>query len=120
MFAKSAHRPDAPLTEVLVERARTASDRRLALDVGLGIVAVVAFSWWRPAGWLLLCSLALGFVAFGAWGIADRELNERGSPPGLLTTLLRGVEMVSVMIGIAAALIITIHALSILLGRWIS
>lgn len=120
MFAKSAQRPEATLPELLVERARNASDRRLALDVGLGTVAVVVLVWWRPAGWLLLGSFALAFVAFGAWGIADRELTERGSTPGPLTTLLRGVQLVSVAIGIAAALIVTMHALSILLGRWIS
>lgn len=120
MFAKSAQRPDATLGEVLVERARAASDRRLALDVGVGTVAVVTFAWWRPAGWLLLTSIALAFVAFGAWGIADRELNERGSPPGLLTRVLHGVEIIAVLTGIGAALVVTVHVLAILLGRWIS
>jgi len=120
MFAHSTRRADATLPELLIERARSASDRRLALDVGGGIIAVVVLGWWRPAGWLLLASLSLGFVAFGAWGIADRELNERGSPPGALTALLRGVRVAAVLMGMAATVVVTMHALALLLGRWIS
>lgn len=120
MFANSARRADATLAEILMDRARSASDRRLALDAGLGIVAAVASAWWRPGGWLLLASLALGFFAFGAWGIADRELNERGSPAGAATILLRSVQVVAVLTGTAAAIVVVMHALALLLGRWIS
>ena len=120
MFANSARRADATLPEILIERARSAPDRRLALDVGLGIIAVATLGWWRPAGWLLLTSLALGFVAFGAWGIADRELKERGSPPGALTVVLRAMRIAAIATGMAAAIVVTMHALALLLGRWIS
>ena len=120
MFAKSALRPDATLVEVLVERARGASDLRLVLDAVLGIVAAVAFAWWGPAGWPVLVSIALGFAAFGAWGIADRELNERRSQPRTLALALEGVKVLAVAVAIAAGIVTTVHALTFLLGRWIS
>jgi hypothetical protein len=120
MFARSALRPDATLTEVLVQRARSSSDRRLALDVGLGIAAVAAIGWWRPQGWMVLVSIALGFAAFGSWGIADRELNERASPPRLLAGVLRGIEILSIAVGAGAAIVLTLHLFALVLGTWIS
>jgi hypothetical protein len=120
MFARSALRPDATLAEVLVQRARSSSDRRLALDAGVGIVAALALGWWRPAGWMVLVSIAIGFAAFGGWGIADRELNEGRSQPRLLTAFLKAVEIVSVAVAVVAAIVVTFHLFALLLGRWIS
>ena len=65
------------LLEYLAARARRASDARLALDVGGGLLALAYASWRRPTGWLVLAAVATCFAAYGGWGMADRELRER-------------------------------------------
>src|SRR4051812_17826043 len=73
MMVLSATRPDASLREFLVQRARASSIVRLAVDVAVGIAcASITLFWWRPERKLLLLSVALAFVAYGAWGLADR------------------------------------------------
>ena len=72
MMVLSALRPDASLPEFLVHRARSASVRRLAIDVIIGVAGFAAALNWRPGAWLVIASLALIFFAYGGWGIADR------------------------------------------------
>src|SRR6266550_5844 len=72
MMFLSALRPDASLAEFLTYRARSASLRRLSLDLVVGSGGGAAALWWRPSAWLVLVSVALCFFAYGAWGLADR------------------------------------------------
>lgn len=112
---------DASLPEALVARARGASDTRLALDVIGGAVAAVAFAGWQPKYWVAPFCAALCFAAFGAWGIADRELGER-STSGSTTILkaLRLARVVAAVLGWVAAVALIFLVLGVALGRWIS
>jgi hypothetical protein len=114
---------DLDLREFLTARARGASDLRLALDTGLGFVVVVIALLWRPGGWKLLASAALCFVAFGGWGIADRELRERELSSGHsenAVRLLRVTRFFAVILGGAAAVALLVGVLGLALGTWIS
>jgi hypothetical protein len=62
------------LPQMLAHRARQASDRRLALDAALGLIAAAGFAVLRPPLWIPLTALAICLGAFGVWGILDREL----------------------------------------------
>ena len=115
-----APRDDASLTlpEFLARRARGASDRRLVIDAGAGIVAAVAAAIFRPAVWLLVASAGLCFAAFGAWGILDRELADVA--PGRRATTLRVARGLAVLAGVAAALGVLLAVFGYALGTWIS
>ena len=104
--------PDAGLAELLTQRARGASTRRLALDVGLGAAVAAALLLWRPAAWPALAAAACCFAAFGAWGLADRHANA-GAP----WRALRGA---CAVLGTLAALALACATLFGLLGTWIS
>lgn len=114
-------RPDASLPEFLAARARHSSDTRLVLDAVLGLVTGTAIVLWRGPGWHLLASIAACFFAFGAWGIADRELGERASsaPPGMVLAL-RTVRVAAALLGVLATFTVLASALGIALGRMIS
>jgi hypothetical protein len=120
MMVLSATRPDASLREFLVQRARAASLARLAVDVVVGIAcASVTLFWWRPESKLLLLSVALAFVTYGAWGLADRlratSLKQRWllRPLDILCGLLA-------VLGIFAGAGVLYSVWSIALGTWIS
>lgn len=120
---KPPQEPDLNLRDFLSARARTASDLRLVLDTGLGLLAAMVALLWRPAGWKLVTSAALCFVAFGGWGIADRELQEREHDPGnsrISLRLLRLARLFAATLGAAAAVAFLVEVLAIALGTWIS
>jgi hypothetical protein len=117
----STLRPDATLPEALAHRARHASDGRLALDAGLGFLAAIGALVWRPAAWFLVASAALCFAAFGVWGIADRELSERGpAAPAAVAWSLRAARVAATALGVLAAAALLLSALAVALGTWIS
>jgi hypothetical protein len=115
---------DVGLAEFLSTRARNASDSRLALDAALGLTAAVAALIWRPRGWALASSAALCFLAFGVWGIADRELRERsmeeGAHAGVVLGALRSTRAIAAILGGLAAGALIIELLGLALGTWIS
>jgi hypothetical protein len=121
MMVLSALRPDASLPEFLAHRAKSASVRRLSIDVAVGAAGLAAAVHWRPAGWLVIGSLALVFFAYGGWGIADRARTTaaaRGNGRlrvgmGALCFLMGGVGALAV-----ASLLLTVWAIA--LGTWIS
>lgn len=116
-----ALRPDASLADYLAARARASSDGRLVVDVILGACAAIAVAAWRPAGWLCLIGAAACFVAFGAWGIADRELGERaGTARDAMRSLLVAVRTLAVALGVLASALALFAGLALTLGTWIS
>jgi hypothetical protein len=120
-MADTELRPESSLAEFLTDRARHASDARLVVDVGAGLAVAVAVVLWRPHAWMLLVSAALCFAAFGAWGIADRELG--GAPAAryhVPAGVLRGVRVAASLVGAVAALALLIGGLGFALGTWIS
>jgi hypothetical protein len=118
---KSALRSDINLPDALVMRARAASDGRLALDVACGLFVAIAIGAWRPRLWLIPFSAAIWFAAYGAWGIADRELRERADVAGVVvSTTLRVVRSFAVAVGAIAGVTAVFAVLGIVLGNWIS
>jgi len=113
-------RADARLPELLAERARAASDLRLAADIAGGILAAAATLVWRPAVWVLLLSAALCFVAYGAWGIADRAIANRaiaGREGGSMRALhvVRGA---AAALGTLAAVSLGVAVAALVFGQW--
>lgn len=116
----SAIRTDASLPEVLIAHARSASDGRLALDLILGAAAALGIIIWHPGAWLLLFSVALCFVAFGAWGITDRELLDSAGHSPRLVKILRATRATAAGVGGAAGATVLMSGFALLLGTWIS
>ena len=118
----SASRPSLSLTDALVHRARTASKRRLALDVASGVLLAAAAALGRPTGWAVIIGAAVCFATFGMWGLVDRLLDEPSEfsrRPGVVPSLLI-VRTISATVGVAAALFILFGIAGIAMGTWIS
>jgi len=121
MMVISALRPDASLPEFLAHRARSASVRRLSIDLAVGGAGFSAALRWRPTGWLVVASLALIFFAYGGWGIVDRARSFTATRDDRLARkLLDALCFVLGAVGVlaAAALLYSIWAAA--LGTWIS
>lgn len=121
MMVLSAPRPDASLPEFLAHRAKSASVRRLSIDVAVGAAGFAAALFWRPAGWLVIASLALIFFAYGGWGIADRARSGAAARGNEL--LCAGMGAFCFLMGAVGALAVATALLgmwAIALGTWIS
>ena len=108
------------LTEFLASRARHSSDTRLALDVAGGFVVALGAAIWQGPGWRLMTEAAACFLAYGAWGIADRELIERTAATLRIKTLLRAARLAAVIAGTVAAATFILIGMAVALGRIIS
>jgi hypothetical protein len=121
MMVLSALRPEASLPEFLAHRARSASIRRLSLDLITGLTALSALLWWRPSGLLVLGGASLCFASYGAWGISDRARSAATVagdrrvliPLNVLCGLLAAI-------GVLAAGALFFGVWAIALGTWIS
>lgn len=107
------------LPDMLVNRARQASDRRLVLNAAIGLVVAAAFVVLRPPLWVPLTSLALCFGAFGVWGILDREASDAAASPRRtrIVTVARGSVAV---LGTATAVLFGVTLFFAMMGKWIS
>ena len=108
------------LLQFLSRRARRASDGRLGLDVAIGATATAALLIWRPAGWKALLAAAVVLAAFGAWGMADRELAERSGTDGAAARGLRAVRAFASGMGWVAFIALIFSLIGYALGTWIS
>lgn len=104
----------------LAARARATSDGRLAFAVIGGLAATLGMAVWRPFGWLVIGGVGLCVAAFGAWGIADRELAERSARSAPSVVVLHLVRVGSVVVGSCAAILAVLVVLGGALGTWIS
>jgi hypothetical protein len=107
---------DLSLPQFLSARARRASDARLALDVACGLVVALVAALWRGPAWHIIASGAVCFVAYGAWGIADRELRERAAISPDRHTALRAGRTAAAGVGAIAGVSLVLTALFFLLG----
>jgi hypothetical protein len=106
------------LPALLAARARAASDGRLTLNAGGGLIAASLALTVRPPAWPLLLPVATCFLAYGAWGIADRALHER--PPGAHAVRpLRALRAGAVVLGISSVLAVGGVIMGFMLGNWI-
>ena len=130
---------DARLDELLAARARAASDGRLVIDVIVGAALVGAALVWRPLAWVVIGSAGCCVLAFGAWGISDREIREQTGDRSLLTeptpgpggqvspvraplrirvlTICRAVAVVG---GAVSGLLLILALCAMALGSWVS
>jgi hypothetical protein len=120
----SIHYPSArgevSLTQALERCARASSRRRLALAAGAGLVIATAMLAWQPAGWVIFMSAALPFVAFGLWGIADRELDgARLAAGGAVAIALLVVRVLAVTLGALATFTLIFGLAGVAMGTWI-
>lgn len=115
-MTESRAESDLSLSEFLSSRARHASDARLALDVACGFVVAVAAALWHGPGWHLITPAAVCFLAYGAWGIADRELLERPDASVRIRVLLQWARRVAVVIGLGAAITLVLTGMAVALG----
>jgi hypothetical protein len=117
----SVLRPDAGLFEFLAHRARTASARRLGLDVAVGATAVASVLRWHPAASLLIASAATVLFSYGAWGLLDRGrsiLSSRGSTRA--ASALDALGALSALLGVLGAGGVLLAIWAAALGTWIS
>jgi hypothetical protein len=105
------------LADLLVQRARQASDARLVIEAAVGFTAAVAIVVFHPPLRFPLAALAFAVGAFGAWGILDRETDEVRSPARRSVLVARNVVGV---LGVAAAALGAFGLFFGLLGTWIS
>lgn len=114
-------RSNASLPELLAQRARHASDGRLALDLAGGIIVATIAAILAPPGWLQLLSAALTFASFGAWGICDRMLSEQGAiGRAPRVRWLRAARMATAGLGACTAVVLLFSVFALMLGTWIS
>jgi hypothetical protein len=109
------------LPELLVARAHSASDTRLALDAAAGIVVALVLALWRPPAWYVLFAAALCVGFYGLWGMIDRELGERstgGEPRG--SGWLHLARWTAAAAGVLSAIALLLGLLGAALGTWIS
>jgi hypothetical protein len=121
MMVLSVLRPDASLPEFLAHRAKSASVRRLSIDLVIGLAGFSAAVHWSPSAWLVLASLALCLFAYGGWGIADRARSSTATSDNLLLRALTET-LCTLMIaaGTLAVGSLLFSVWAIALGTWIS
>ena len=121
MMVLSALRPDASLPEFLAHRARSASVRRLSINLAVGLAGLSAAQTRRPSAWLVLMSLALCFFAYGAWGLTDRARSGPAAPDHrLLRASMDTVCALLGVVGVFAVASLLLSAWALALGTWIS
>jgi hypothetical protein len=121
MMVLSVLRPDAGLFEFLVHRARSATVRRLGLDVAFGTTAVASVFRWHPAASLVIASAATVLFSYGAWGLLDRG-RSRLTINGWSRTAsaLDALGALSALLGVLAAGGMLFAVWAVALGTWIS
>lgn len=102
---------------MLAVRARSASDTRLVADAVIGTTLAAAVLIGRPSLWVVAMPVVV-VAAYGAWGIADREL--AGRAPGGRRVALGIARGAAFIAGLVAAVAFIFGAFSLLLGNWIS
>lgn len=120
MVAADTNRnPEISLGDFLARRARDSTGARLIVDAVTGFVVAVAALLAQGPIWYLFASAGICFLSFGAWGIADRELNGRtvGVPA---TRGLIVARIASAIVGYVAVVFLVLGALGVALGRIIS
>lgn len=108
------------LPEFLASRARRVSDVRLAGDAIAAVVAAIAISFWRGPAWEIRLSLAACLLAFGIWGVADRDLSVRQAAPRRVLLAIKAVRLIAAVVGFAAGAFLLMALLGRALGRIIS
>jgi hypothetical protein len=108
------------LGEFLASRARSASEMRLVGDAAFSVVAAVAVGVWRGPLWDVRVAIALCVLAFGVWGVADRDLASRAGATARHLLLPRVTRIAAAMLGFGAAAYLMLSLLGRAIGKVIS
>lgn len=108
------------LGEFLAGRARSASEVRLVGDAAFSVFAAVAVGVWRGPLWDVRIALALCFVAFGIWGVADRDLARCTESTRRTPSVLRAARFAAAVLGFGAAAYLMMSLLGRAIGKVIS
>ena len=108
------------LGEFLASRARSASEIRLVGDAAFSIFAAVAVGVWRGPLWDVRVAIALCFLAFGVWGVADRDLARRPDASRRDTIVPRATRLAAAALGFGAAVYLMMSLLGRAIGKVIS
>ena len=121
MMVLSALRPDAGLFEFLAHRARSATVRRLGLDVAAGATPVALVIRWHPAASLLIASAGTVLLSYGAWGLLDRGRSSLSSKGwSRIASTLDALSALSALLGVVGAGGVLLAVWALALGTWIS
>jgi len=121
MMVLSLLRPDAGLFEFLAHRARSASVRRLGLDVVVGATAVASGFKWHLVAPLVIASAATVLFSYGAWGLLDRGQSSLSNHGWSKTaSALDALGALSALLGVLATGGVLLAVWAIALGTWIS
>lgn len=108
---------DLSLPDFLTRRAAAASKLRLAVDLAVGIAAMVVALWLRPDWWRFLVCAGLCLASFGAWAAIGRVSAKDSSPR---IRAIATVRALLALAGFGSALAIGFLGWMILMGTWIS
>jgi hypothetical protein len=101
------------LGQFLASRAREASDDRLAGSAIAATLMAIGIAAWRGPLWDVRIAVAVCLLAFGVWGVADRDLERDATPSRQKTLFFRLIRLIAATTGFAAAA----YAMMALLGR---
>ena len=106
------------LPQLLLQRVRHTSDRRLVIDAALGLTIAALVAILRPPFWMQFAALGACLGAFGLWGILDREASDADN-----TRQAKVLVFARNAIGISGAAVAVFFGVTLffrLLGTWIS
>jgi hypothetical protein len=115
-----AEETEETLGEFLASRARRASDTLLAGHAIAAVVTAIAIAAWRGPAWDIRLCIAICFLAFGVWGIVDRDIEARESASRRVRRILETVRFTAAACGFASAGFLALSLLGRLLGKLIS
>lgn len=112
---------DESLAHFVARRARSASDLRLAAHVIVGGCVLLAAAVLRPRAWVFVGGLAGLALAFGGWGIAERELADPAvASQGMVAIAFRVVRALAVLLALISAIALVFAVPMLSVGRVIS
>jgi hypothetical protein len=117
---ETARDREETLGEFLATRARRASDTYLAGHAITAVLAAVAIAAWRGPLWDVRLSIAVCFLSFGIWGVADRDIAQQESASRPTRWALRATRVIAAVCGFAAGAYLMMALLGRALGRIIS
>ena len=108
------------LGEFLATQARRASDSSLAGHAITAILAAIGIAAWRGPLWDVRLGIAACFLAYGVWGLADRDLMLHPTGSRRLRRGLKTMRVLAAAFGFAAAAYLMLALMGRALGKIIS
>ena len=108
---------DQGLPALLAAAARSAPVGTMLAEIAVGVLGIAAVLWWRPPATPAALSGAILLLAFGSWGITDRELEDEVTGD-FSRGMLIGARAVAAVAGWGALLVLAFSVAGIAIGHW--